>query len=161
MIPTGATQTTLTLRLRVTDACGNVSYCNSILTLKRAAGTLEGNDNNGANASLNQESDESVISNTPAVASDVVSAHGEMKCFPNPFSEDLNLQYSLIQDEAQVTLKVYDNQGRVVRVMDQDNQLAGHYAVRWNLSDLDSGMYHVCLEIGGKCQKVERVILMK
>jgi hypothetical protein len=60
-----------------------------------------------------------------------------------------------------VTLKVYDTQGRLVKTMEQEAQLIGFYQVRWNLSDLSAGMYHVCLELNGKCTKMERVIMMK
>jgi hypothetical protein len=60
-----------------------------------------------------------------------------------------------------VVLKVYDNQGRVVAKNEQGESLAGYYSMRWNLSNLEAGMYHVCLEIDGKCTKTERIILMK
>jgi hypothetical protein len=45
--------------------------------------------------------------------------------------------------------------------MEQLEQEAGFYQVRWNLSDLQAGMYHVCLELNGKCTKMERVIMLK
>jgi hypothetical protein len=161
MIPVGASQVILNVRLRVTDACGNASICNATITLKRAPGTLANNDNNEG-IIVNDIDNASVVeANTPVEPSTVVTGHGSMKCFPNPFSEDLNVDYNLTADEAQVVLKVYDNQGRIVRILEQGSQLAGYYNVRWNLSDLDSGMYHVCLEFGGKCQKVERVVMMK
>jgi uncharacterized protein YfaS (alpha-2-macroglobulin family) len=84
-----------------------------------------------------------------------------MKCFPNPFNEDLNIQYNLTKPHENVTLKVYDNQGRLLKTMEQAEQLAGFYQIRWSLSDLKAGMYHICLELDGKCTKMERVILMK
>jgi flagellar hook assembly protein FlgD len=75
--------------------------------------------------------------------------------------EDLNIQYNLTETIETVTLKLYDNQGRLVKTMEQLEQEAGFYQVRWNLSDLQAGMYHVCLELNGKCTKMERVIMLK
>jgi hypothetical protein len=99
--------------------------------------------------------------NIPAEASTTPTVQGEMKCYPTPFAEDLNIQYNLTETIASVMLKVYDNQGRLIKTMEQAEQLAGFYQIRWNLSDLSSGMYHVCLELNGKCTKMERVIMMK
>jgi flagellar hook assembly protein FlgD len=71
------------------------------------------------------------------------------------------LEYNLSKEVSNVTLKVYDNQGRIVTQSEQGEQLTGYYQVNWNLSDLQAGMYHVCLEIDGKCTKMERVIMLK
>ena len=57
--------------------------------------------------------------------SNVNTTHGDMKCFPNPFVEDLNIQYNLTEKVNYVTLKVYDNQGKLVNSMEQIEQLAG------------------------------------
>ena len=84
-----------------------------------------------------------------------------MKCFPNPFADDLNINYNLKEKVEKVVIKLYDNQGRVVHTLDQGESVAGYYTVRWTLSDLKSGMYHVCLEFNDKCQKIQRVIMMK
>lgn len=73
----------------------------------------------------------------------------------------MNLQYNLTQDEASVVFKIYDNQGKMVARSVQEEQLAGFYQMRWNLSDLSNGLYLVCLEINGKCTKTEKVVLLK
>jgi flagellar hook assembly protein FlgD len=84
-----------------------------------------------------------------------------MKCFPNPFSDDLNINYNLATDVEKIMIKVYDNQGRLVKTSEQGESLAGYYRMTWNLSDLPSGLYHICLEANGKCLKVQRVNLVK
>jgi hypothetical protein len=93
--------------------------------------------------------------------STVVTEHGAMKCFPNPFTEDLNIQYNLTHDVSSIVLKVYDNQGRVVAKNEQGESLAGYYSMRWNLSDLEAGMYHICLELDGRIVTNEKVLLIK
>jgi hypothetical protein len=55
----------------------------------------------------------------------------------------------LTKDVSSVTLKIYDNQGRIVAKNEQTELRAGFYLMRWNLSDLAPAMYHVCLEIDG------------
>jgi len=161
LIPSGATQVVIPVSLRVVDACGNASVCTVNMTLRKSTSKLENTSNAGNNLAATQDNEKSNSAVSASVPSGVVAAHGEMKCFPNPFSDDLNIQYNLTNDESEVVMKVYDNQGKVVKVMEMSSQFKGYYSVRWNLSDLDSGMYHVCLELGGKCTKVERVVLLK
>ncbi|MFZ4543608.1 MAG: T9SS type A sorting domain-containing protein [Saprospiraceae bacterium] len=158
LIPVGVTQVNVVVSMRVMDACGNTSVCNVNVTLRRIT-CLENDSNVGNNLAGTIDNEKNADKST--TPSDVITEHGAMKCFPNPFSDDLNIQYNLTNDENQVILKVYDNQGKVVRTMDQSTQYKGYYSVRWNLSDLEAGMYHVCLELGGKCTKVERVVLLK
>jgi hypothetical protein len=158
MIPAGQNQTTITVRVKARDACGNetATPVSTIITLKRI-GTM----NNATNGSEHSMAIQDTESSIPAEASTVPTVQGEMKCYPTPFSEDLNIQYNLTENVEMVTLKVYDTQGRLVKTMEQEAQLIGFYQVRWNLSDLSAGMYHVCLELNGKCTKMERVIMMK
>jgi hypothetical protein len=155
MIPTGQNQVTLPLTLRVADFCNNISTCNTSVILNRLIIHTLSKPNNILNI-------EPIEDNSQAfVPSDIIAEHGSMKCFPNPFSEDLNLQYNLATDVASVVLKVYDNQGRVVAKNEQGESLAGYYSMRWNLSDLEAGMYHICLELDGRIVTNEKVLLIK
>jgi uncharacterized protein affecting Mg2+/Co2+ transport len=158
MIPAGQNQATIPVLVKAKDACGNetATPVSTIVTLKRI-GTM----NNITNGNDNSMAIQDTEANIPAEASTTPTVQGEMKCYPTPFAEDLNIQYNLTETIASVMLKVYDNQGRLIKTMEQAEQLAGFYQIRWNLSDLSSGMYHVCLELNGKCTKMERVIMMK
>jgi hypothetical protein len=159
LIPTGQTFTILPVTLRVTDACGNVNMCNANIRFRKFGTTLA---NNNTTTTLSETADAAIETPpTPTVPSDIDATHGSMKCFPNPFADDLNINYNLTSDVEDLVIKVYDNQGKLVKVNAQGESLAGYYQMRWNLSDLPSGMYHVCLEADGKCLKVERVILTK
>jgi parallel beta-helix repeat protein len=156
LIPAGQTQTTVQVSLRATDGL-NAGYCTAVVTLVKGASTLA---NNNSNTTIKQN----VISDSNEAGNSVQATEKQsvsMKCYPNPFSDDLNINYNLISHANNVTLKVYDNQGRLITTHQMNEQRAGNYDMRWNLSDLASGMYHVCLEIDGKCMKMERVIMMK
>ncbi len=162
MIPTGSNFANIPVTLRVTDACGNIGTCTATIRLQRISTLANGNtnDNNATDLSITSDSKEE-LGATPATPSTIDATHGSLKCFPNPFSDNLNLEYNLAKAASKVTLKVYDNQGRLVTSSEQGEQLEGFYQINWNLSDLQSGMYHVCLEIDGKCTKVERVIRLQ
>jgi len=156
MIPSSASQIVIPVRLRVTDGCGNISYCTSNLTLIKS--TTLANPSSGTNTVSGTQV---VTDAKPAVESDVLTGHGAMKCFPNPFTEDLNINFNLATNVDKVVLKLYDATGRLVATLDQGPSLAGYYTARWNLSDLDGGMYNVCLEINDQCKKMQRVIMLK
>jgi hypothetical protein len=153
-IPVG--QSTVQVSLKASDL-GNAGFCTATVTFMK--NVVMTNHNNGSNTTLNQNtiSDGKLAATAQVVEKQPVS----MKCYPNPFSDDLNINYYLTQDANNVTLKVYDNQGRLMTTHEMNEQRAGNYDMHWNLSDLQAGMYHICLEIDGKCKKMERVIMMR
>jgi surface protein/predicted outer membrane repeat protein len=159
LIPAGSNFINLPVSLRVTDACGNAGVCNATIRLQRA--TSLGKGNISSDLSTTSDTQAEIETSKPTIPSNIDATHGSLKCFPNPFSESLNLEYNLSKEVSKVTLKIYDNQGRLVTQSEQGEQLAGYYQINWNLSDLSAGMYHICLEIDGKCTKMERVLLLK
>ncbi len=156
MIPTGSNFVNIPVTLRVTDACGNNGTCTATIRLQRVNSLTNGNKT--MDLSITSDSAAEAISSEPAIPSTIDATHGSLKCFPNPFSDNLNLEYNLAKAATKVTLKVYDNQGRLVMQSEQGEQLEGFYQINWNLSHLQAGMYHVCLEIDGKQKNIERVI---
>jgi uncharacterized FlaG/YvyC family protein len=159
LIPTGSTFVNLPVMLRATDACGNAGTCSATIRLQRVSNLSNANNT----TDLLNETDTPMGHKASAatIPSTIDANHGSLKCFPNPFSDDLNLEYNLTTNVGNVVVKIYDNQGRMVLKNEQGNALAGYYQMRWNLSDLAPAMYHVCLEIDGKCMKMERVIMLK
>jgi hypothetical protein len=163
LVTTGTTNGSfidLPVRLRVRDACNNESICTTTLKLTRGTTAVTPLV---VDANIDDKIED--ISNAKvednATPSDINTAHGSMKCFPNPFSEDLNIDFTLAKDVQTTILRVYDNQGRLATSLDMGDRLAGYHQVRWNLADLQSGLYYICLELNGKCVKTERVLMMK
>ncbi len=60
--------------------------------------------------------------------------------FPNPFNPVTTIQYQLPQD-ARVILKVYDILGSEVTTLVNEEQAAGYKEIKFNASNLASGMY--------------------
>ena len=60
--------------------------------------------------------------------------------YPNPFNPTTTIEYSL-PTNSYVSLKVYDLLGREVITLKNEHQVAGKYSVKFNGSNLASGIY--------------------
>ncbi len=63
-----------------------------------------------------------------------VLASSAVKAYPNPFSDQLNIEYTLKQ-EAKVQVDIFDLNGRRVANFNEGNKGEGTYSVRWNGMD--------------------------
>ena len=80
--------------------------------------------------------------------------------YPNPFNPSTNIGFQL-PGIAKVSLAVYDVLGRKVSVLiDGQPMSAGHHVVRFDGSDLASGMYFYRLT-AGEFSEVGKMVLMK
>ena len=62
--------------------------------------------------------------------------------YPNPFNPVTNIQYG-IPEPSFITVSVYDINGRLIKVLDEGNKLAGYYTISWNANNIPSGMYFI------------------
>ncbi len=65
--------------------------------------------------------------------------------YPNPFNPTTTISYSLAKS-GDVTLRVYNTKGQLVRILDQGNKKAGNYSVAWDGKNssgktVSSGLY--------------------
>lgn len=89
-----------------------------------------------------------VIVPTPEVAADL-NKSGMDKLFPNPFDNSTTIYYSL-PEQSDVSLKIYDMNGRLIKILHEGEQPAGNYSIVWNGKDdagnlMSAGMYLVKL----------------
>ena len=75
--------------------------------------------------------------------------------YPNPFNPTTTIEYSLPDKplSAQVTLKVFNLGGQLVRTLVNTSQTTGAYSIEWDGTDLDgkpvsSGLYIYRLSYG-------------
>jgi len=68
--------------------------------------------------------------------------------YPNPYIDFTNIEYQ-IPERGDVTLSVYNMLGEKVATLVREVQAAGYYKVRFNRSDLMSGVYFYKLEVNG------------
>jgi len=67
--------------------------------------------------------------------------------YPNPFNPNTTLKYSIPRASV-VRLKIYDMLGREVAVLVNEEKPAGNYSIKFNGSNLASGVYFYRLQAG-------------
>ena len=70
--------------------------------------------------------------------------------FPNPSNPAINIAYqvSMKDSKKQVSLKVFDTRGQLVKVLVEGVKASGHYNVFWNAIGQPSGVYMIKYECG-------------
>jgi hypothetical protein len=84
--------------------------------------------------------------------------------YPNPFNPVTTIRYDLPED-AQVMIRIFDIQGRIVRTLVDGHEDAGRKAVPWNATNqvgepVAAGMYIYMIQSGGFSQ-VRKMLLLK
>ncbi len=79
--------------------------------------------------------------------------------YPNPFNPTTTIQYELIND-GQVTLKIYDIQGREVTTLINQHRQSGFHTAQWNADTHPSGTYFLKLT-QGENTSTQKIILLK
>jgi hypothetical protein len=79
--------------------------------------------------------------------------------YPNPFNPTTNFGFRIV-DIGLVTLKIYDALGREVETLVNEVLSPGTYNVKWDASNLPSGVYYYSIH-AGKFSEAKKLILMK
>jgi aminopeptidase N len=87
--------------------------------------------------------------------SELITGNGLLQNSPNPFKQSTVINYQLAKP-GEVSLKVYNISGQLVKTLAQGVQGAGRYTVTWNGRGHDgqkvsSGVYICRLSVGEKC----------
>jgi flagellar hook assembly protein FlgD len=83
-----------------------------------------------------------------------------IKNYPNPFNPTTNLEYG-ISELGYVSLKVYDMMGREVVTLVNEKKNAGIHSVKFDGSQLSSGIYYYTLAVNGIRMETKSMVLMK
>ena len=81
----------------------------------------------------------------------------DAKTSPNPFQENTTIQYQL-KTIAQVTIAVYDAQGKEVKVLVNKKQPAGSYTETFNGKGLGAGIYFVKIIKDGEVKQTLKLV---
>jgi hypothetical protein len=79
--------------------------------------------------------------------------------YPNPFNPSTTISYQL-SVVSRVSLKVYDVLGREVETLVNERQTAGTHAVKFNATNLPSGVYFCRLQ-AGTYHETKKLLLLK
>lgn len=88
-----------------------------------------------------QENPTSITNSAAPIAIDI-------KNTPNPAVDETTITYHLTSSSV-VNLSVYDVSGRLVNVLINERQVAGDHEVKWDVSELEAGVYFYQLMAGG------------
>ncbi len=91
--------------------------------------------------------------------SQIVNDYKLFQNYPNPFNPVTNLEFG-ISKLGFVSLKVYDMSGKEVRTLVNDIKEAGYYTVRFEGSNLSSGIYFYKLQYAGN-EISKKMLLIK
>jgi hypothetical protein len=79
--------------------------------------------------------------------------------YPNPFNPSTIINYQ-IPEQGFVTIKVYDILGKEIKTLVNENKPVGSYNIRFNASDLSSGIYIYQIRVNNFVQS-RKMMLMK
>lgn len=79
--------------------------------------------------------------------------------YPNPFNPTTTIKYEL-KETTDLTLKIYDSLGRLIKVLEEVTKPAGRYELQFNGSNLSSGIYFYQLK-GDNFSFVKKMLLIK
>jgi hypothetical protein len=79
--------------------------------------------------------------------------------YPNPFNPTTTIKYEL-KEAVNLTLKVYDSLGRIVKTIEEGIKPAGRYEVSFDGSELSSGMYFYRLQ-SDKFNFTKKMLMIK
>lgn len=90
---------------------------------------------------------------------EIVRGYKLSQNFPNPFNPSTKISFS-IPVNSLVLLKVYNNMGKEVETLLNENLNASTYEVEWNAENQSSGIYYYKIH-SGNFTEVKKMILIK
>ena len=74
------------------------------------------------------------------------------RCYPNPFSSSITIDYNVSQG-GKVMIEIYNLTGQLIqRLVDEDQSSMGKHSVTWNADNLADGLYLCKIHINGNKQ---------
>lgn len=145
---------------RVTHDAGNYVCLNTGFIADNGSVFLAKIDGCDNNPSERLAENKSLQNNTKKVETAYIIEQVAMKNYPNPFTGQTVIEFTLSQDES-VTLSVSDMTGRQVAVLINDEQqIAGTRQVIFNGSSHPAGMYYYTIQ-AGQYIGTQKMTLMK
>ena len=79
--------------------------------------------------------------------------------YPNPFNPITNINFAL-PIETEISLEVYNLQGRIIEVLASGNMKPGNHSITWNADNQASGVYLVKM-VTGEYISTQKLMLIK
>jgi len=78
--------------------------------------------------------------------------------YPNPFNSTTTIPF-IINQPGQVTLRIYDLNGRAITTLIKEFRQAGKYQAHWDPGNIASGVYSCYLQVGQATQTRQLIFL--
>lgn len=116
---------------------------------------------NGSIIDVIDDFEDSTIVGVEDEPSSIPTNYSLSQNYPNPFNPETAISFQL-SAFSHVTLKVFDVLGREVETLINEDKFAGEHTVKFNGSNLASGMYIYQINIGnGQFVKTKKMIYLK
>ena len=79
--------------------------------------------------------------------------------YPNPFNPETKITYS-VSHPTRISISVFDVNGRLIKILFNQQVTEGEHSFTWNATELTSGVYFIKLS-SDKFSKISKAILMK
>ena len=100
-----------------------------------------------------------IIANVKDKSNHVPNEFHLFQNYPNPFNPSTTIHYE-IPNSGFVELKIYDELGREVKTLISQNQFKGGYDLKFNATNLSSGIYFYQLKVGSFIS-TKKMLLLK
>ena len=81
------------------------------------------------------------------------------KIYPNPFNPITTIYYQLEQN-INVTIAIYDLNGRLITILTNNFQNFGYHSINWNAAEYASGIYFVHISTN-QINQTHKILLIK
>ena len=88
---------------------------------------------------------------------DKVISNNGLRCYPNPFSAQTTLEYT-VRHDSPVTLTITDLTGRQVAQWVNQERIAGTHRIDFNAQDLPAGLYLARLQAGNQVSTIKMTV---
>jgi hypothetical protein len=93
-----------------------------------------------------------------------VKSYGLSQNYPNPFNPSTTIQYSIPQ-ESRVRIDIYNVVGQKITTLVDGTMKTGNYEIKWNASNLSSGVYFYSINAtgntGNNFYTIKKMIFLK
>jgi hypothetical protein len=128
----------------ITDACGSQGTCTQIINVKETGLSTRLASNTKIQIDKEQKID--------------------LSLYPNPFEQGINLEFNVFTNSSDITLRILDQQGRILNAIHMDNLEIGRNCIQLSRDEIlgrnaSAGLYLLRLELEDHC--IHKRILLK
>lgn len=113
----------------------------------------------GGNGQIYRYANETITNISSEIQISTPETFALLQNYPNPFNPLTIISYAIPKD-GYVSLKIYDVQGKEIKVLVSSEQKAGYYSIDFNARNLASGVYFYKLE-SGTYSSTKKLMLLK